>query len=84
MMKKNSLAFQIWKYLILFSGAILAFLWLFQVVLLDHYYEWSKTEESKKIAEYLSKEEISKDNIERIAYEEDVCIELATNEDTIY
>ncbi len=83
-MKKNSLAFKIWKYLILFSIIILVFLWLFQVVLLDRYYEFSKQEESKKIASFLAQEDLTSSEAEQIAYEQDICIELTNQYETIY
>ncbi len=83
-LKRNSLAFQIWKYLMLFSVIILSFLWLFQVVLLDRYYEWSKIQESKKIASLLKNENLSQEEVEKISYEQDVCIELVSSQYALY
>lgn len=78
-MKKNSLKFEIWKYLILFSLFILAFLWIFQVIFLNSYYEWVKTKELKQVAYTLKKNKDS-NNLERIidnlSYNKSVCIEL--------
>lgn len=84
MLKKNSLAFQIWKYLILFSLSILAFLWLFQVVLLDRYYEWRRVEESKEIANLLDQKNISEEEVEKISYEQDICVDLSSGDRTLY
>lgn len=78
-MKKNSLKFEVWKYLILFSLFILAFLWFFQVIFLNSYYEWVKTKELKQVAYTLKKNKDS-DNLEQIidnlSYNKSVCIEL--------
>ncbi len=84
MLKKNSLSFQIWKYLILFSLSILAFLWLFQVVLLDRYYEWRRVEESKEIANLLDQKNISEEEVEKISYEQDICVDLSSGDRTLY
>ncbi len=75
-LKKNNLTLKIWKYFILFSIAILAFLWIFQVVLLDSYYEWSKIQDSKKIANTIEKKNFTQNEIEKIAFEQEACIEL--------
>lgn len=82
-MKKNSLAFQIWKYLILFSTLILAFLWLFQVILLDKYYEWKKIGDSKKIANIILEGDYQTSDLEQLAFQQDICIELVSNHNTL-
>lgn len=78
-MKKNSLKIEIWKYLALFSLLILAFLWIFQVLFLNTYYEWVKTKEMKQVA-YTLKRKKSAANLEQIidniSYEKSICIEI--------
>lgn len=48
-LKKNSLKIKVWLYFILFSVCILAFLWIFQVLSLNNYYEYSKKGEIKTV-----------------------------------
>lgn len=78
-MKKNSLKIEIWKYLALFSLFILAFLWIFQVLFLNTYYEWVKTKEIKQVA-YTLKRNASSPNLEQtidnLSYEKSICIEI--------
>ncbi len=83
-MKKNSLAFQIWKYFILFALFLLFFLWLFQILLLDHYYEWNKIDDSKEIAKLLTQNNLTQADIEKVAFEKDVCIELTSVHRELY
>ena len=82
-MKKNSLNIKIWKYLIIFSILILAFLWFFQVVFLDSFYENSKNKDMKHIVSQIytiyentnnSDTFISK--INELSYQTGVCIEI--------
>lgn len=72
--------------MIVFSILILAFLWGFQVLFLNTYYEWSKSEEirqtANKIATSYEKEGVSA--LEEIAYNESVCIEITEGMTTIY
>lgn len=78
-MKKNSLRIEIWKYLALFSLFILIFLWVFQVLFLNSYYEWVKTREIKQVAYTLKRNKNSKDLnqiIDNLSYEKSICIEI--------
>ena len=52
-MMKNSLKRKIWQYLIIFSLVIILFLWLFQVIFINKYYEYTKTKDIKHIANKL-------------------------------
>ena len=78
-MKKNSLAIQIWKYLVLFSIVILAFLWFFQVIFLKSYYKSVKKNElydvSKTIINNLNTNNLSS-IIDNISYDKSICIEI--------
>ena len=47
--KKDSLNLKIWLYLILFSCSILIFVWIFQIVFLNLYYEQAKLREIEGI-----------------------------------
>ncbi len=77
--KSKSLSTKILKFLIIFSVLILTFLWLFQVIFLDKYYESYKTKEIKKAANEIINE-IQKTNsltkLDEIAFKTGVCIEV--------
>lgn len=77
--KNHSLTHKIWFYLILFSIAILTFLWLFQVIFLNSYYEAAKIKDIHKIATQIERNyrtEAFKDIIDNITYDKGVCIEI--------
>lgn len=78
----NSLSTKILKYLIIFSILILTFLWLFQVIFLDKYYESYKIKEIKRASNEIIKEiEKSKDlsKLDEIAFKTGICIEVTNN-----
>ncbi|MEI3509036.1 MAG: hypothetical protein V8R01_08160 [Bacilli bacterium] len=81
--KKNSMVTNIWLFLIIFSVLILGFLWFFQIVFLDSYYEHYKTKELNNAAEELKKdyEKNNLDLLESIAMKNGICIEIY-NENT--
>lgn len=86
-LKKNSLGVKIWLYLCLFSLLILAFLWLFQVLFLNTYYEWVKSKQIRTLASDLRNQ--YKDNdwtelLDDMAYEKGICIEVSKDGRTIY
>ena len=87
MMKKNSLTVEIWKYLIIFSIIILVFLWIFQVLFLNKYYEWEKTKDIKEVATSISKSknlEELRNIINNAAYDKNICVEITDDEESIY
>ena len=87
-MKSNStLRNKIWAYLIIFSITILSFLWFFQVIFLNKYYEIVKTAEINRIANKISNnygksdfEEI----LDNISFDSGVCIEIISDNINIY
>ncbi len=85
--KNKKLKSKIWIYLIIFSILILSFLWLFQVIFLDDYYKWSKTNDINKIADKV-KNNYNKENyseiLDHITFEEDVCIEISSENNLKY
>lgn len=76
----------IWFYLIIFTFIILLFLWLFQVVFINSYYEYSKTKQIKETANEIIKNYniLSTATLENLSYKNDVCIEIIKNQMTIY
>ena len=85
--KKNSLKFNIWCYLIVFSIIILAFLWFFQVVSLKSYYELSTKKEINSIVKSV-KENYNNSNYQqyfnKLSFNTNMCIELYDNMTRIY
>lgn len=87
MMKKNNLNFIIWKYLILFSIFILAFLWMFQVLFLNKYYRWEKKKDIKEVANKIAKSKTItrlKYVINNAAYNKNICVEITDDKTTLY
>ena len=84
MKSKNSLKKNIWLYLILFTFIIILFLWFFQVIFLNTFYEYSKTTQIKKTASLILSNDISNYDLDKLAYNNDVCIEISTTNKTIY
>ena len=74
-------------YLIIFCISILSFLWLFQVIFLNSYYEWVKTNEIEKIANKIAQAYNSdnfQETLDSITYSQGVCIEIIYNNAEIY
>ena len=87
--KKNSLNTKIWLYLAIFSLLILLFLWIFQIIFLSSYYEWHKTKDIKQLVKQVVTNYNTNDtddfynNLEKISFENGVCIELTDKNNTI-
>lgn len=81
-LKKNSLKIKVWIYLIIFSISILAFLWLFQVIFLNSYYELIKTKDMSNITNKILSNYKNNTNenfintLDNISFENGVCIEI--------
>lgn len=92
MLKKNSLRTKIWIYLIIFSVTILSFLWIFQVVFLNNFYELYKIKQLSNAIEKIEDNNydyLSNSFLEDIAHDNGICIEyisddLITYVSTIY
>ena len=87
-MMKNRLATKIFKYLSIFSLFILIFLFFFQVIFINTFYEWTKTKTIKNLSKDILVTENDTslyDKLDRVSYEENVCIELSnSNGDNLY
>ncbi len=82
---KNKLKRHIWAYLILFTISIILFLWFFQVVFINTYYEYSKTNQIKNITnEILKNYNTDIEYLDKLSIEENICIEVVKNRMTIY
>ena len=81
--KNISLKNTIWVYLTGFSILILFFLFLFQILFLDKYYEWSKTREIKlaslKIKEKYSRGKDMSDVLNDLLFNKGICINILDN-----
>ena len=87
MKQKNSLLNKIWIYLIIFSASIMGFLWFFQVLFLDTYYEYVKTNEVKKVATNIINnydEYNIKEILDNYSFQENVCIDVVYKNMEIY
>ena len=86
-LKNKKLKSKIWIYLTIFSILILAFLWFFQVVFLDHFYKWSKTNDINKIGNKIisnyNKDDFT-DTLDMLTFTEDVCIEINKGSELLY
>ena len=81
----NSLKSHIWLYLIIFTLMIVLFLWLFQVIFINKYYELSKADQIKKTnLEIIRNYDEDVAYLDKISYEDNVCIEIVKNRMTIY
>lgn len=81
----NSLKSHIWLYLIIFTLMIVLFLWLFQVIFINKYYELSKADQIKKTTlEIIRNYDEDITYLDKISYEDNVCIEIVKNRMTIY
>ncbi len=86
-MKNKSLILKIFLYLSIFSILILIFIWIFQIFMLNNYYEYYKTNELSSTLTTI-KNNFEKDNfyetLETVAYNTDFCIEVVKDNNTIY
>ena len=83
-LKKNSLKVKIWLYLTVFSISILIFLWLFQVIFLNSYYESVKTKDmnnitNKIVSNYNKGIDDFVDTLDELSFQKGVCIEVIDN-----
>ena len=76
-MKKHnsSIQFKTLTLLILFSVAILVVMWFFQIIFLRVYYEKYQLKSLRHVEKVLNRKKYTLDEIERIAYDNDICIE---------
>ena len=82
--KSITLKNTLWIYLTIFSILILFFLWTFQIIFLDKYYESSKTKEIK-LAAFLIKEKYEKnkdltDTFNNLLFDKGICINILEND----
>ena len=86
-MKLNSLKVKIWQYLILFSVVILFFLWLFQIIFLNKFYEYSKVEDINKTKTAIKKyyeNNLLYQNLDVLAKDNGICIQVYTDNNVIF
>ena len=83
---KTSIDSKIWLYMTIFSFIILIFLWVFQILFLDTYYEHRKASDMKKIANEIARtyknsksDEYFLNYLEQLGFKQGICIELISN-----
>lgn len=75
----------IWKYLIIFAITTLSFLWIFQVLFLDVYYELMKTNEISALAdEMIENYEYNTLNFDLYTYKKGICIDVVVEGSDVY
>ncbi len=85
--KKKSLHRKIWIFFFLFSLFILLFLWLFQGLFFDKYYELHRTKELSNIAfkiEENYKKEGFLEFLDSLSHDEGFCVEIESFGESIY
>ena len=82
-MKRNSIKFKTFFYLILFSVVILALLWIVQVQFLSVFYEKYQIASIKNVANKIVTNQSDNFAIENYAYENNMCIQIITENETI-
>ena len=85
-MKLNKkLKSHIWLYLIIFTLIIILFLWLFQVIFINKYYELSKIDQIKNTTlKIIRNYSDASEYLDKISYEDNICIEIVKNKMTVY
>ncbi len=86
-MKNKSLRLNIFIYLFIFSILILSFLWLFQVIFLDSYYKYKKTNEVERTVKNIINKYDSNnlyELLDNISYTKGMCIEAIKSNENIY
>lgn len=86
-MKNKSLILKIFIYLSIFTCLILFLIWLFQIILLNQYYEYYKTDELNQTIALIKKQSTSDalyNTLENISYNTDFCVEIIKNNETVY
>ena len=86
-MKNKSLILKIFIYLSIFTCIILFLIWLFQIILLNQYYEYYKTDELNQTIALIKKQSTSDalyNTLENISYNTDFCVEIIKNNETVY
>lgn len=85
--KRNSLKFKIWTSLIIFSILILSFLWLFQIIFLDSFYERAKIKDIANTIKEIntSYRNMSLDNkLDDLVLDNGVCIQIVSSGNVVY
>lgn len=87
MKKKNNLKKYILISFVGFAAVILAFLWIFQVLLFGAYYQYTKTKTVENVAvkiEEMLKTEAYDTSLDMLAYENGVCIDILQDNINVY
>lgn len=85
--KTKGLTFKIWIYLALFLTLIIAFIWIFQLALLNSFYEYRTNRLVEKMAtltsHYYNKEKDTS-YYDKLAYNNNACIEIERDSELLY
>lgn len=85
--KSKGLTYKIWIYLALFLTFVIALIWIFQVTLLDSFYEYRTSRRINKIS-VMTSLYYNKDKdvsfYDKLAYNNNACIEIDRGGETLY
>lgn len=79
--KYNSIQAKTLTSLILFSVAILVVMWFIQIIFLRVYYEKYQIKSLKHVERNIYRQKYTADDIKKIAYDNDICIEYIYNDE---
>jgi len=85
--KTSSLNTKILLSFLIFSVLILGFLWVFQVLFLDSFYQSEKTKDIELVGSYIKTIQNSEQFaslIEEVSFEKEVCIEITNQTDSLF
>ncbi len=85
---KENLNVKVWLYLILFSFSILVFIWLFQIMFLNSYYESAKSKEIDQVVKELETKYNNNETfismLDTLTYKNNMCVEIEVEDIVTY
>ena len=83
-MKLTKLKSQIWIYLTIFALLILLFLWFFQILFLNKFYELTKRQTIENVSKEAKSHYNDDDFLNKLAFDHSLCIQIVTSRGMIY
>ncbi len=83
-MKLKNLKSKIWFYLSIFAGIILLFLWFFQILFLNKFYELTKRKTVEDVSKEIKTHYNDEEYLSKLSFEKQICIQITKNEEIIY
>ena len=83
-MKFTNLKTKLWIYLTIFALSILLFLWFFQILFLNKFYELTKRKTIEDVSKELKINYNNSNYLNNLAYEQGLCIQIIQDKKLIY